>query len=140
MGAVFRQLSFIWGITTPTAIFGGLRTLPVSEDELCESVCEFRFVDALKLQLLAPRRSDYRSRQILVGARQQAILALYHLAQPLFLILWKVGIIGDPYCPMFQSMHGFLVGHRLLVEALVLPDNVVISADRRGLLVGNRIV
>src|SRR5215207_2653444 len=72
-----------------------------------------------------------------IGARKQALLALHDLAQLVFLILREVRLVGDPHRPVLHSMHGLFVWHRLLVEARVLPDRVMISTDRGALLVGN---
>src|SRR5829696_5498105 len=80
------------------------------------------------------------SRQIGVGACEQAVLTLHDILQFVFLVLGQVGSVGHPDRPVLKGVNGFLVGHRLLVKASVLPHGVMISPYRRGLLIADRIV
>ena len=49
----------------------------------------------------------------------------------------KVRAVGDPHRPMLQRMHGRLWLYGGTVESAVLPDGRVVSADGRGLRVGD---
>ena len=62
-------------------------------------------------------------------------MALCDVLQLVHLVLREVGGVGDPDRPVLQGVYGILVADGLVVVAAVLPDRVVWSSGRWGLLV-----
>jgi len=84
-----------------------------------------------------PCARDNRVWEAGVGAEQQIIVRCQR-PQLLDLVGREVRAIRDPDRAVFQRVHRVLVVNRRVIDAAVLPDDVVLSADRRVLSVDNR--
>src|SRR5215204_1750014 len=112
---------------------GGLGTLLVGLDK----ALQVGVVRSAKAYLLAPGRGHHGgvAGQVRIGADQDVGLALCYVLELVYLVLRKVGGVGDPDRTVLQGVYGVLVADGLVVEAAVLPDGVVRTAGRRTLLV-----